>query len=499
VSDDGERERLRQLFEQLPAAIAILRGPSLVYEVSNAHNKALAGGRDMVGKTMQEALPEFPQLHELVEQVYRTGETFRGTEFPARLTDENGVARDAYLNGAYVALRDARGEIDGVAAFAYEVTDQVVARKRAEASEVALRSRESQLRIIIDSLPALVAYIDRDLRYRFTNHAYSAWFGYRPGEIEGRGLPEVVGELAWKRLERRAATALAGDTVTFEDTIPYREGGNREVRGSYVPHRAEDGTIDGFIALVIDVTEQRAAERERVELLAREQQARADAEAAVRKRDEFLSIASHELKTPLTAFALQLKALTRGAESGDPAKVGAAMSRLGAQLGRLERLVDELLDVSRISEGRLPLAPEAMDLIPLLDDVLVQLHGSHITRTGVDSAVGVWDRARLDQVFTNLVSNAIKYGEGKPIEVRVSALPGTARVEIIDRGIGIDAGDLRRIFDRFERAVSARRYGGLGLGLWIARSIVEAHKGTIEVQSVVSEGSTFIVDLPRGA
>lgn len=501
MTDDDERERLRLLLEQLPAAVAILRGPEFVYEASNAPNRALAGGRELVGRSVADAIPEHPELFALLQQVYRSGEPMQATEYPARLRDEAGVERDAFLNGAYVPLRDRRGEIDGVVAFAYEVTDQVLARKRAEASEAELRSRESQLRIVIDSIPALVAFIDRDLRYRFVNSAYGEWFGHRHEELVGRPLPEIVGPPAYARLAPQLARALAGETVTFEDAIPYREGGTREVRASYVPHRGAGGSVDGFVALVLDVTAQRAAERERIELLFREQHARAEAEAAVRKRDEFLSIASHELKTPLTAFALQLKALARVGERGvvEPAKLQSAVARLGAQIGRLELLVDELLDVSRIAEGRLPLHAQPMDLVTLLDEAIAHAHdGTVVTRTGDAEATGRWDRARLDQVFTNLLSNAMKYGESKPIEVRVTALPAAVRVEVADQGIGIADADQRRIFDRFERAVSPRRYGGLGLGLWIARSIVEAHGGTLEVRSVEGQGATFVVELPRG-
>ncbi|WP_438000987.1 ATP-binding protein [Sorangium sp. So ce185] len=234
-----------------------------------------------------------------------------------------------------------------------------------------------------------------------------------------------------------------------------------------------------------------------------------DAQSAIALRDEFLSIASHELKTPLTPLSLQIQILTRRAPELCPDKERLAWltDRLGLvrrQGERLRRLVDNLLDISRISAGRLALDLEPVRLSEIVRQVVARFHeggeiaesGSRVTVSAGDDGAGNWDRLRLEQVVDNLVSNALKYGQGKPIEIAVDSAGSSATLTIADHGIGIAPENLGRIFGRFERAVSARHYGGLGMGLYITRQLVEALDGSIEVSSVLGEGSTFKVTLP---
>lgn len=234
-----------------------------------------------------------------------------------------------------------------------------------------------------------------------------------------------------------------------------------------------------------------------------------EARAAIRLRDEFLSVAGHELRTPLTALQLQLQSLdaafARGQVAAEPARWEPRVHKTVGHAHRLQRLIDELLDVSRITSGRLSLEREDMDLGELAREV-VERHtpeairsGSIVTLETRGNTRGNWDRTRLDQVLTNLLSNAVKYGAGKPIHVGVTGRgEGDAKVHLVvrDQGIGIDAAAQPRIFGRFERAVSERHYGGFGLGLWIVRELVEAHGGHVRFDSEPGRGSTFYVDLP---
>jgi signal transduction histidine kinase len=231
-----------------------------------------------------------------------------------------------------------------------------------------------------------------------------------------------------------------------------------------------------------------------------------EAKEAVQVRDEFLSIASHELKTPLTPLRLKLHSLRRSAR-GPEGAIDAGMLRAHLdvaerQVARLSRLIDSLLDVSRIGAGKLELDWEDVDLAEVVREVVGRFEpqaskaGCLVTVSSPGPLIGRWDRLRLEQVVTNLLTNALKYGAGKPVELSVSAEAGHAVLLVQDQGIGIEPGNLARIFERFERAVSERHYGGLGLGLYITRTIVQALGGTVEARSTPGEGSTFIVTLP---
>jgi signal transduction histidine kinase/AmiR/NasT family two-component response regulator len=241
-------------------------------------------------------------------------------------------------------------------------------------------------------------------------------------------------------------------------------------------------------------TAQLAADREHLRLL--------QAEEAVRVRDEFLAIAAHEFRTPLTALQLRLESLAREAEEISPA----ASSKLVAALKsthRLANLVETVLDVSRIALGRLALKIEPFDLADAVQETMDQLASAaaeascELHLKAGDPGRGRWDRARLEQVVTNLLSNAIKYGRGRPVHVSIDAVDGDVELRIRDEGVGIERKDVERIFLRFERAVSTRHYGGLGLGLYVARQLVEAHSGTIRVESQPGKGASFVVRLPR--
>ncbi|WP_437917134.1 AAA family ATPase [Sorangium sp. So ce302] len=230
------------------------------------------------------------------------------------------------------------------------------------------------------------------------------------------------------------------------------------------------------------------------------------AQEAIRARDEFLTVATHELNTPMTSLTLSLEAMDRARQSGrtwDPQAIGRQIDRALRQAARLTRLNNQLLDVSRSHADRLPLEVEEVDLGVVIRDVIARLKldleraGCAVSLRECGRIVGRWDRSRIDQIVTNLLANAIKFGAGKPIKISLGEEAGTARLAVRDHGIGIDPARQAQIFERFERAVSNRHYGGLGLGLYISRRIAEAHGGSIRVESALGAGATFIVELPR--
>jgi len=234
-----------------------------------------------------------------------------------------------------------------------------------------------------------------------------------------------------------------------------------------------------------------------------------EARQAVAQRDEFFTVAAHELRTPTTSLKLNVQSLLRGARRGEaglsPSTLMARLESIDRNAGRLNALVNELLDVTRIHAGRLRLDLEEVDLTALVQDVAARFElpalqaQSPLLLDVSGPTVGSWDRLRLEQVVTNLLSNALKYGAGRPVRVQVRADAAHARLVVRDEGIGIAPESLPRLFGRFERAVSERHYGGLGLGLYITRQIVEALGGTVGVRSAPGVGATFTVELPLQA
>jgi signal transduction histidine kinase len=233
-----------------------------------------------------------------------------------------------------------------------------------------------------------------------------------------------------------------------------------------------------------------------------------EAQDAIRVRDEFLAIASHELRTPLTTLQLQLDSLERTARHMAPQEAAGLRRKLASasrQVVRLADLIDNLLDVARITTGRLAIKPEWMDLLEVARETTERFRdqaraaGCTLQLDPTEPHIDVhWDRLRIEQVLSNLLSNAIKYGAGKPIDLRLERAGAGDRIRIAvrDRGFGIREADVERIFGRFERAVSARHYGGLGLGLFIARQIVEAHGGEITVGKSEGPGAEIVISMP---
>jgi signal transduction histidine kinase len=226
---------------------------------------------------------------------------------------------------------------------------------------------------------------------------------------------------------------------------------------------------------------------------------------AVRLRDDFLSVAGHELKTPLSALRLQIQMLARVTRDvATTPGLAERVEKAERTSERLGALIDELLDAGRITSGMMKLEREPLDLSSLTRDAVGRMTealaraGSEVKLVADSQVVGRWDRVRLEQVVSNLLSNAAKYGRGQPVEVRVEGSEdGRARLVVKDSGMGIAPEDQARIFERFERATTDKRVHGLGLGLWISREIVESHGGRIQVHSSPGEGSTFTIELPR--
>ncbi|NMO16976.1 PAS domain S-box protein [Pyxidicoccus fallax] len=231
------------------------------------------------------------------------------------------------------------------------------------------------------------------------------------------------------------------------------------------------------------------------------------AQEALKARDEFLSMASHDLRSPLTSLRLQLQAVRKDMQKGDggtrsPEKLSSRVEAMVRQTDRMLHMMDALLDISQMTAGRLELKRQKLDLVELVRDSVSTLD-EELRQAGVELRLhaegpveGAWDRLRLEQVVDNLLSNAVKYGKGQPVDLTVSTEGKVATLVVRDRGVGIAPEDQGRLFDRFERVRLDREVTGYGVGLWIVRRVVEAHGGSVNVESRLGEGSTFIVQLP---
>jgi signal transduction histidine kinase len=230
------------------------------------------------------------------------------------------------------------------------------------------------------------------------------------------------------------------------------------------------------------------------------------AQRATRVRDDFLLVASHELRTPCTSLTLAIQGLLRHAcvARCPDEHLWLVLGACDRQIRHLNQLVDRLLDVARMQSGGLGLDLGTVDLAALARGTMASMADAAARarcplelRGAEQPIVGTWDRERLGQVLVNLLGNALKYGAGRPVSVDLEATPSMARVSVRDAGIGIAARDLDRVFEPFQRAVAAKEFAGLGLGLYIVREIVGAHGGSIRADSAPGEGSTFVTDLPR--
>jgi len=251
-----------------------------------------------------------------------------------------------------------------------------------------------------------------------------------------------------------------------------------------------------------------AAHRKQEELVQQLQQTQHELEHAVRMRDDFMSMVSHELRTPLNTLYLETQLRQLHLSKGNLAnfaadRLPAMIERDQRQIRNMVRLINDMLDVTRMRRGALSIQPQPVDLAALARAVVENLRqqaeaaGSVITLDAPAGLHGVWDEFRIEQVLTNLLTNALRYGGGKPVEMVVQPIGDMARVSVRDRGIGIAPEDHERIFEQFERTESSRQHAaGLGLGLYITRKIVDLHAGRIALESAPGQGSTFVVELP---
>ncbi len=371
----------------------------------------------------------------------------------------------------------------------------ITERKRAE---MEIRRGREQLQLVADTTPAFIARYDRDRRVVWANNSYAARFGKTPDELVGAHIAELVGEPAFRVFDPIFARVLDGESVQRELEIPY-PGGPRWVHLAAARTLDAGGAPDGAVAVLTDVTAGRRLERER-------ERALNDLREADRRKDEFLAMLSHELRNPLAPILNAVEILEQlSPGDGDP---GAQPRQVIArQAKHMKRLLDDLLDVSRVSQGKVQLRKQRLDLTELLRQavelghpmMIEKRHALSITLAPQPMELEA-DPTRLLQVFDNLLNNAAKYTDpGGQIAIVASVEGAEAVVRIRDNGIGMAPDLLPRVFDLFVQGTRSldRTQGGLGIGLTLAQTLVRMHGGSVRAFSDgPGRGTELVVTLP---
>jgi PAS domain S-box-containing protein len=427
-----------------------------------------------------------------MEHVFR-GYTVGAVDFLRKPIDPHAVRAKVAV---FVELFRQRKQIEAQSRLLQQA--EVRLRQRAEAS---LQQSEALYQATFEEAPVGIAHATPEGRITRANRRLSTIMGCEPEALIGRRLESLAEPGERAAMAERIAALQAGEPLYVGE---HRLSTEREttiwaaLRLSAL--RDDDGgKLRQLIVVVEDISERKLLELERSRLVL-------DLQDGIRTRDDFLAVAAHELKTPITPLRLQAAGLVRdladGAKNMAREELLRRVRAIDKASSRLGALVERLLDESQQSVGKLSLELQNTELGSLVRDAVSRVKeeaertGSRVFLTIGEPVHGRWDPLRLDQVVSNLLSNAIKYGAGQPIEVKVTHEDDVARLTVRDHGLGIPQESRERIFERFERVAPLRHFGGFGLGLWIVRRVVEAHGGHVTVWSNPNQGSEFIVELP---
>ena len=469
-------DMIENMYLTSPAYVCTLMGPEHTYELVNESYQKLFGTRKIVGKPILEALPELvgQGFDIILDNVYQTGEIFLGNEILIWLAYDEGLApAERYFNFSYHPIFDEDNQITGILVFGYEVTDQIHARK--------MRQQDAdRFKTLAEIMPQKMNTTDAEGNVDYMNQQ---WFDYTKMTFE------QLKDWGWDKMmhpddliitiEKWQHSLETGEEFNIEQRFLRHDGVYHWHLTRGVPQRSSDGKIIAWIGTQTDIHEQKEKEQQ---------------------KDEFISIASHEMKTPLTTAKAYLQLLEMTLEGEDATMLYA--KKASDAVERLNSLITELLDASKIQNGRLSYNNTTFNFSDMVKNTIEDIGQSfplhQITKTGTISHLFWGDENRLQQVIINLLTNAIKYApKAFEILVNIAEDENQLTVSVTDKGVGMSEEHLNKVFDRYYRVEEhAIQFQGLGIGLYISYDIVMRHGGKMWVESILGEGSTFYFTLP---
>lgn len=476
-----QRNRLTEFFMEAPAGICILSGPDLIFEMVNPLYQQIFPGRDVLGKKMLEALPEVDgtPIWDILQNVVRTGKTFEGHELliPLAWTDD-GQLEERYFDFIYQARLNEDGQPDGILVFVIDVTEQVRTKQK-------IVQAEENLRMAIQAGDMGTFSINTTTLDLYTSPRVRELYGFSPDKDL---TLEVIMAQIREDYRSNVATMVEGAIdrgERFELEYPvmtHDEGKERWFKavGSTVVNTTNKDNY--FTGTIIDITERRADDQ---------------------RKNDFIGMVSHELKTPLTTLNAIVQVANAKLKNSPDTFLAGAMQKAQVQVKKMSKMINGFLNVSRLESGKISIEKEEFGLDGLIDEIIqetaltVKDHTIHFDNC--NNVIVNADKEKIGSVISNLLSNGIKYSPGsKLLDVRCHVKNNNAIVSVQDYGMGVKRHDREKLFDRYYRVESNtnQHISGFGIGLYLSAEIIRRHDGEIWVDSEYGQGSTFYFSLP---
>ena len=480
-TSESEREKLNQFLLQAPVGVCVLSGPKLVYQFLNPGYQALLPGRNLQGRPVFEALPELvgTPIEQMLLDVYHKGETFSQSELLLPLAkEEGGSLVDRYFTFIYTPWRSKAGVINGILVFANDVTEQVAAHKKVERAE-------TNLRLATEAAKLATWYINAETFEFFASSRLVELFGYDPEEKLSyeSAIKQIADSHRDKVIEAVNAAVNNGESYNLEyPIIGFNDKRVKWVRAIGKLFEAVAGEPAHFSGIIMDITKEKEEEQ---------------------LKNDFITMVSHELKTPLTSLNGYLQMLTLKARKAEDTFALNTLDRSAKQIGKMTTMINGFLNVSRLEAGKIYIDTQIFDMATLVKESeaesLASITSHRIIYAPVEETIVKADMDKIGQVIQNLISNAVKYSlPDTRIRVACENIDGQAIVCVQDEGLGIKPRDREQLFDRFYRVESdeTKSIGGFGIGLYLCAEIIRRHNGKIWVESEPGKGSTFFFSIP---